>query len=57
VNKSVETNKLLEYFKVDNHKDLMELIKENKDDVKVKELKELLIIFDIDLDRAGEYND
>ena len=42
-------NKLLEYFNVENHQQLMEHIKDNPDDIKVKEVKELLLLYGIDL--------
>lgn len=43
-------NKLLELFNVENHEELMEHIKNNPDDNRVKEIKELLEHFEISLD-------
>lgn len=54
MNKFMKTNKLLDYFQVASHQELMEFIKENPNDKKVKELKELLILFEIDLESVGE---
>lgn len=54
MNKFMKTNKLLDYFQVANHQELMEFIKKNPENKKVKELKELLVLFDIDLESVGE---
>ncbi|MGO1369254.1 hypothetical protein [Senegalia sp. (in: firmicutes)] len=54
MNKFMKTNKLLDYFQVANHQALMEFIKKNPEDKKVKELKELLVLFDVNLGRVGE---
>lgn len=54
VNKFMKTNKLLDYFQVANHQELMKFIKQNPNDKKVKELKELLLLFEIDLESGGE---
>lgn len=43
-------NKLLEFFNVNNHEELMEHIKNNPEDNKVQEIKELLEHFKISLD-------
>lgn len=53
MNKFMKTNKLLDYFQVANHQELMEFIKQNPNDKKVKELKELLALFEIDLESVG----
>lgn len=53
MNKFMKTNMLLDYFQVANHQELMEFIKQNPNDKKVKELKELLILFEIDLESVG----
>lgn len=54
MNKFMKTNKLLDYFQVANHQELMEFIKQNPNDKKVKELKELIALFKIDLESVGE---
>ena len=54
MNKFMKTNKLLDYFQVANHRELMDFIKQNQNDKKVKELKELLDLFEIDLESVGE---
>ena len=51
--KFTKTNKLLDYFQVASHQELMEFIKENPNDKKVKELKVLLVLFEIDLESVG----
>lgn len=50
MSKESKVNDLLNYFNVGNHQELMEYIRDNPDDIKVIELKELLTLFDIDLD-------
>lgn len=50
MSKNLAGNKLLEYFNVENHQQLMEYIKDNPDDNKVKEVKELLELYGTDLD-------
>ena len=52
--KFTKTNKLLDYFQVANHQELMEFIKQNPEDKKVKEIKELLVLFDVELESVGE---
>lgn len=43
-------NKLLKYFNVENHKELMEYISGNPEDMKVQEIKEILEMYGVDLD-------
>lgn len=43
-------NKLLKYFNVENHKELMEYIRGNPEDMKVQEIKEILEMYGVDLD-------
>jgi hypothetical protein len=50
MSKESKANDLLNYFNVGNHQELMEYIRDNPDDIKVMELKELLTLCGIDLD-------
>ncbi len=50
MSKESKANDLLNYFNVENHQELMEYIRDNPDDIKVMELKELLTLCGIDLD-------
>ncbi|MBP2028226.1 hypothetical protein J2Z35_002027 [Acetoanaerobium pronyense] len=47
-------NKLFELFGVKNHMELMKYIKENPDNEKVKEVKEILEMFDVNLEEGDE---
>lgn len=37
-----------------NYQELMEFIKQNPNDKKVKKLKELVVLFDVDIESVGE---
>lgn len=50
MSKESKANDLLNYFNVGNHQELMEYIRDNPNDIKVMELKELLTLCGIDLD-------
>lgn len=52
--RSNEKNKLLEYFNVNNYQELLEYIRENPEDKKVNEMKDLLKLYGVYLD--GEVN-
>lgn len=43
--KEEKENKLLAYFGMDSHSEMMEYIRENPEDEKVKEVKELFKLF------------
>ena len=43
-------NKLLEYFNLNSYQELIDYIKENPEDSKVKEIKDLFKLSGIDLD-------
>ena len=47
-------NKLFELFGVNNHLELMNYIKDNPDDESVKEVKELLEMFDINIEEGDK---
>ncbi len=47
-------NKLSELFGVKNHLELMNYIKNNPDDERVKEVKELLEMFDINIEEGDK---
>lgn len=52
--KRLRANELLDYFNVENHQKLMKYIEENPTDDKVIEIKEILAMFDINLDNGGD---
>ena len=47
-------NKLFELFGVKNHLELMNYIKDNPKDERVKEVKELLEMFDINIEEGDK---
>jgi erythromycin esterase-like protein len=47
--RSNEKNKLLEYFNVNNYQELLEYIRENPEDKKVNEMKDLFKLYGVDL--------
>jgi len=53
-----KTNKLLEYFGLNSHSEMVDYIRKNPEDAKVKEIKELFkslhINFDGEVDRNEE---
>ncbi len=50
----MQKDKLLEIFGVNSHAELFEYIKNNPDNERVKEMKELLLMFDINIDEAAD---
>ncbi|MGO3752027.1 MAG: hypothetical protein ACTJGH_04575 [Peptoniphilaceae bacterium] len=47
-------NKLLELFEVKNHKELIEFIKNNPDDERVKEIQEIANLFNFDFSEVDD---
>lgn len=45
-----EKNRLLEYFGLNSYSEIMDYIRDNPEDEKVKEIKELFEIYSTDLD-------
>mgnify|MGYP000896854773 FL=1 len=52
-----EKNKLLEYFGLNSYGEIMNYIRENPGDEKVKEIKELFEIYSTGLDREVDRNE
>lgn len=52
-----EKNKLLEYFGLNSYDEIMTYIRENPEDEKVREIKELFEIYSTDLDREVDRNE
>ena len=52
-----EKNKLLEYFGLNSYGEIMNYIRENPEDEKVKEIKELFETYSTDLDREVDRNE
>ncbi len=50
-------NKLLQYFGVTSHSEIMDYIRENPEDEKLKEVKELLKSLPINLDGEVDRNE
>lgn len=55
--RSNEKNKLLEYFNVNNYQELVEYIKENPEDKKVNEMKDLFKLYGVDLNNEVNTNE
>ena len=52
-----EKNKLLEYFGLNSYGEIMNYIRENPEDKKVKEIKELFETHSINLDEEADRNE
>lgn len=52
-----EKNRLLEYFGLNSYGEIMTYIRENPEDKKVKEIKELFETYSIDLEREVDRNE
>lgn len=52
-----EKNRLLEYFGLNSYDEIMTYIRENPEDEKVKEIKELFKTYSTDLDREVDRNE
>lgn len=52
-----ENNKLLEYFGLNSYSEIMTYIRENPEDEKVKEIKELFKIYSTNLDEEVGRNE
>ena len=52
-----EKNRLLEYFGLNSYGEIMNYIRENPEDEKVKEIKELFETYSTDLDREVDRNE
>ena len=52
-----EKNRLLEYFGLNSYGEIMNYIRENPGDEKVKEIKELFETYSTDLDREVDRNE
>lgn len=52
-----EKNRLLEYFGLNSYEEIMTYIRENPEDEKVKEIKELFETYSTDLDREVDMNE
>ncbi len=52
-----EKNKLLEYFGLNSYDEIMTYIRENPEDKKVKEIKELFETYSTDLEREVDRNE
>ena len=52
-----EKNRLLEYFGLNSYEEIMTYIRENPEDEKVKEIKELFETYSTDLDREVDRNE
>lgn len=52
-----EKNKLLEYFGLNSYGEIMNYIRENPEDEKVKEIKELFETYATDFDREVDRNE
>ncbi len=52
-----EKNRLLEYFGLNSYDEIMTYIRENPEDEKVKEIKELFETYSTDLDREVDRNE
>ena len=52
-----EKNKLLEYFGLNSYGEIMTYIRENPEDKKVKEIKELFETHSINLDEEADRNE
>lgn len=52
-----EKNKLLEYFGLNSYGEIMNYIRENPEDEKVKEIKELFESYSTGLDREVDRNE
>jgi hypothetical protein len=52
-----ERNRLLEYFGLNSYGEIMTYIRENPEDEKVKEIKELFKTYSTDLEREVDRNE
>ena len=52
-----EKNKLLEYFGLNSYGEIMNYIRENPEDERVREIKELFESYSTDLDREVDRNE